>query len=154
MRSGFTLVEVLIVVIILGVLAAIVIPQFAEASHDARECLLKNDLRTVRSQLDLYKVQHMDKYPGAGEGADGDTVVTQMTTRTTETGAADGTFGPYLIKFPSNPFVDADVANAVQLATDLETPPSFDGKTGWYFNTVSGEFFANDNYNKGSHNGW
>ena len=62
-KSGFTLVEILIVVIILGILAAIVIPQFTNASQDARESALLSQLQTLRSQIELYKLQHMDKLP-------------------------------------------------------------------------------------------
>src|SRR5712671_3629272 len=62
-KSGFTLVEILIVVIILGILAAIVIPQFTNASQDARESSLLSQLQTLRSQIELYKLQHKDKLP-------------------------------------------------------------------------------------------
>ena len=50
-KSAFTLVEILIVVIILGILAAIVIPQFTQASNDARTNSMRSDLQTVRSQI-------------------------------------------------------------------------------------------------------
>src|SRR5438045_2522947 len=59
-KSGFTLVEILIVVIILGILAAIVIPQFTNASQDARKNSLTSQLQTVRSQLELEKLQNRD----------------------------------------------------------------------------------------------
>jgi prepilin-type N-terminal cleavage/methylation domain-containing protein len=49
-RKGFTLVEILIVVIILGILAAIVIPQFTNASEDARKSNMRSQLQTLRSQ--------------------------------------------------------------------------------------------------------
>src|SRR5881392_1027324 len=62
-KGGFTLVEILIVVIILGILAAIVIPQFTSASQDARKNSLTSQLQTLRSQLELYKLQHLDQLP-------------------------------------------------------------------------------------------
>src|SRR5688500_19799867 len=62
-KGGFTLVEILIVVIILGILAAIVIPQFTSASQDARRNSLTSQLQTLRSQLELYKLQHLDQMP-------------------------------------------------------------------------------------------
>ena len=58
-NRGFTLVEILIVVVILGILAAIVIPQFSNASEEAAYSRIKTDLQTVRSQIQLYRVQHL-----------------------------------------------------------------------------------------------
>jgi len=69
-KRGFTLVEILIVVIILGILAAIVIPQFTEASSEARVSNLMTNLQTIRSQLLLYKTQHKEAYPAADTGPD------------------------------------------------------------------------------------
>ena len=63
-KSGFTLVEILIVVVILGILAAIVIPQFTSASTEAKESSLVSNLQTIRSQIELYKIQHNDILPG------------------------------------------------------------------------------------------
>jgi general secretion pathway protein G len=63
-KSGFTLVEILIVVVILGILAAIVIPQFTEASTEAKTSRLCTDLQSVRSQIQLYKIEHNDNFPG------------------------------------------------------------------------------------------
>ena len=62
-RAGFTLVEVLIVVVILGILAATVLPQFTSSNDDARESVLVQDLQTLRSQIQLYKFQHDGKFP-------------------------------------------------------------------------------------------
>ena len=60
---GFTLVEILIVVVILGILAAIVIPQFTNASESAKSSSLSSQLQTIRSQLELFQVQHNGNYP-------------------------------------------------------------------------------------------
>jgi prepilin-type N-terminal cleavage/methylation domain-containing protein len=57
---AFTLIEILIVVVILGILAAIVIPQFTDASEDAMNSSVRSQLQTVRSQIELYNVQHPD----------------------------------------------------------------------------------------------
>jgi general secretion pathway protein G len=103
--KGFTLVEILIVVIILGILAAIVIPQFTNASTDARRNSLTSQLQTLRSQLELYKLQHNDQLPPCiTTGTDPDSEWVQMTQKTDVTGNTTGTdFGPYLQQNPSNP---------------------------------------------------
>src|SRR6185312_718042 len=62
-RRGFTMVEILIVVVILGILAAIAVPKLSNASQVARESSLKESLRLKRTQLGVYKAQH-DVYPG------------------------------------------------------------------------------------------
>lgn len=124
-RSGFTLVEILIVVIILGILAAIVIPQFTEASNDARVSSLTSDLQTVRSQLELYRVQHLDSYP-----AD-DAFATAMTGTTDINGGEGADFGPYLHRVPTNPFTNTNTVGAGDY-----------GSSAWYYS--GGVFRAND----------
>ncbi len=57
-RQAFTLIEILIVVVILGILAAIVIPQFTDASQEAMESSLLTQLQTIRSQVELHNVQN------------------------------------------------------------------------------------------------
>ena len=141
-NAGFTLVEILIVVIILGILAAIVIPQFTEASTDARTNALKSDLQTMRGQIELYHIQHLDTYPTSA-------IVNQLTNRTNSSGTT-GTdpnsypFGPYLQKFPSNPFVSGTTTN--QPETGVGTPGS--GNYGWYYNTGSGAIYPDDDDHK------
>ncbi len=139
-NKAFTLVEILIVVIILGILAAIVIPQFTEASSDARESALSSDLQTVRSQLELYKVQHLDKYPDDG-GADGATFVNRLTSKTKQDGTVDagGSYGPYLQTFPTNPF--NDLATVEIEAGDGNLGG---GSHGWHFNSTTGRFAPDD----------
>ena len=149
-RKGFTLVEILIVVIILGILAAVVIPQFTEASNDARQSALASDLQTVRSQLELYKVQHLEKYPDVDKDGIADTAnfIARLTGRTDAdtTLNAAGAFGPYLQKFPSNPWVSG--AASADVSFGANSCPG-DGTTGWYFETDAGKFSANDAAHKG-----
>ena len=143
-NKGFTLVEILIVVIILGILAAIVIPQFTEASNDARESALASDLQTIRSQVELYKIQHLDRLPG-DDNADGVIVeaefVTDLTGQTAQSGGAGTDFGPYLQSFPTNPFVSG--AAASQITGAAGACPA-DNATGWYLNETTGKVSPGD----------
>lgn len=94
---GFTLVEILIVVVILGILAAIVIPQFTNASQEASASSLKSQLQTVRSQIELMRVKHNGFVPD---------FVTEQWLPLTDPDAYDPgwTEGPYLQSDPINPF--------------------------------------------------
>lgn len=117
-KHGFTLVEILIVVVILGILAAIVIPQFSNASQEASVNRIRADLQTMRSQIELYKIQHLGNPPAEG------TFLAQMTAQTDVSGAAGTDFGPYLQSIPVNAFTNsADIANA---------DPA-DGSIGWVY---------------------
>lgn len=62
-RKAFTLVEILIVVVILGILAAIVVPQFTNATQDAQAGNLSAQLDTLNNQLELYKARNQGTNP-------------------------------------------------------------------------------------------
>ena len=62
---GFTLIELIIVVVILGILAALAIPQFTTSTQDANESTLKADLAILRNSVNLYYHEHNQTWPGA-----------------------------------------------------------------------------------------
>jgi general secretion pathway protein G len=100
---GFTLIEILIVVIILGILAAIVIPQFASATTNTKTAGVQTTAQTLRGAVQLYYYQHNDKLPPA------DQFWTLMTTQTDAYGNAyqagtstSGPFGPYMQSIAPN----------------------------------------------------
>jgi general secretion pathway protein G len=134
-RGGFTLVEILIVVIILGILAAIVIPQFTNASTSARASSVTSQLQTLRSQIQLFKLQHNDTLPtllGTSPAC-----WSQLMSKTNISGTVDssaaGVYGPYLETAPKNPLNNnADVA-AIGAQTST---------TGWQFDTTNGNIYA------------
>ena len=143
-NKGFTLVEILIVVVILGILAAIVIPQFTDAATNAKESRLVSDLQSVRSQIELYKIQHNDVLPGTANSGDPNFAIA-MTSYTDVDGAlattqapGAGVYGPYVQKIPVNPWNDLG-----SITSGTSAAPG-DDSSGWYFNTTTGAFNAND----------
>ena len=101
-RNGFTLVEILIVVIILGILAAIVIPQFSNAAVTSRKNSMVEQLKTLRSQIQLFKIQHNDILPDLVTNQWGQFQSTTNLSGAVDTTAA-GKLGPYVNKSPQNP---------------------------------------------------
>jgi general secretion pathway protein G len=139
--SGFTLIEVLIVVVIMAVLAATVIPQFANSTSDAKVSSLKFNLHTLRAQIELYKVHHNGS-PPAIDGTTG--TLQQLLSSTNATGTvgtgANFPFGPYVLnEIPRNPFTNSNAMRAV-----TTWPPAASGSGGWVYNTTTGQIAPDD----------
>ncbi len=65
--NGFTLIEIMVVVVIIGVLAATIIPQFIGTTHDAKVSAAKAHVAELESALERFNI-HMDRYPTSEEG--------------------------------------------------------------------------------------
>jgi general secretion pathway protein G len=136
-KRGFTLVEILIVVVILGILAAIVIPQFTQASTEAKTNSLCSDLQTLRSQIELFKVQHNDTPPALATFANQMVYCTDIAGATADpvskVRAGVYQYGPYLERVPENPFNNSSTLAAA----------AADG-VGWAYTAATGEIRAGD----------
>jgi prepilin-type N-terminal cleavage/methylation domain-containing protein len=127
-KNGFTLAETLIVIMLLGLLSSIVVPQFTDANGDAKMANLKKNLQQVRAQLELYRLQHNNTYPTD--------IAAQLTSKTDDTGTIDpaGACGPYMMFFPDNSFIDDPVKSEAVTGADGE---------GWDYDSSTGVFLAN-----------
>lgn len=130
---GFTLVQILIVVLIVCILAMIVVPQITDASDEARESAVRTDLRAIRAQIELYRTEHRTAYPSE------ELFVEQMTSKTHLDGTFGGVLGPYLPEIPPNPYNNDTTVKCHDGDKGLG-----DGKSGWHYNAATGRFRAND----------
>ncbi len=159
-QSGFTLIEMIIVVIILGILALIIIPQISVSTSDAKLSTLQTNLSTVRSALELYYHQHNQTYPGGAvpttKPADivttADAFAGQLTRYTDISGNISNSFGtatpfgPYIKngKLPSNPINDKIDVIIDTTETDITVRDSTASDNAWKFYTKTGVFIAAD----------
>ena len=122
--AGFTLVELIIVVSVLGILAALVIPKFTSATETARVSSTKDQLRSLRSALERYKFDHSGNYPPIDNFWDSLTGATDID----GTSNPAGDFGPYLMQPAVNPFTNSSTV------VELDEGTSTDG---WEYDTSS-----------------
>ncbi|HOE97402.1 MAG TPA: prepilin-type N-terminal cleavage/methylation domain-containing protein [Candidatus Sumerlaeota bacterium] len=159
-RRGFTLVELIIVIVILGILGTIAIPQLISSTKDAEEATLAADLTMLRNSISLYYHQHNSVYPGvvtsdgAGTATDATNNVAAFISQLREYSDKSGRtsavldranfpFGPYLNNgLPENPI---NGLATVKMLTDSDAIASgeIDGTTGWLYNSTTGEIRSN-----------
>jgi len=152
-QRAFTLIEILIVVVILGILAALVMPQFSNASQLARENTLKDDLRYLRTQIGVYKAQHEDNAPGYPNGdttaaPEAEWFAKHLTGYSNRQGQYSSSanpaypFGPYLTRMPVNPL---NGKSGIWIHTGSMEMPAPDDTidAGWIYNPAAQQIIAN-----------
>ena len=131
--KAFTLIEILIVVVILGILAAIVVPQFTKASEDAQVGNVQTQLQTIRSQIELYRVKNNGIYPdfsALATGGWGDATPGALP-------AVAGLLGPdYMKTAPVNPRTNS---NVIVAGTDHTSGAA---NNGWVWNDTTKTLYA------------
>ncbi len=123
-RNAFTLVELVVVIMILGILAAVAAPKLLKTSRTATDNGLRQTLSIVRDAIELYTAENGGSLPPCADA----------------TTSLQNALKPYIRgTFPKNPVgtMDQDVTAAVA------DPLVADGLTGWMYNTNTGEFIVN-----------
>jgi len=95
---GFTLIEIMVVIVIMGILAALVVPKLMGRTDDARIIAARQDIATVMQALKLYKLDNQ-RYPTTEQG------LLALIAKPTSGPAANGwKTGGYLDKLPKDPW--------------------------------------------------
>jgi type II secretory pathway pseudopilin PulG len=150
-RRAFTVVEILIVVVAIGILGMVVIPQFTRASQQSKQNQLKDVIQYLRTQVAVFKAQHQDVPPGYPQGnpelsPSPDDFIGQMThssdVNCNYSGPGGQTFayGPYLAAMPVNP---VNGKSTVEVIGNNQGIPVADGSTGWIYKPQTQEVIAN-----------
>lgn len=142
-RTAFTLIEVLLVVVIIAVLAGTIISRFLETADDAKASSLSHNLHVVEAQLELYRAQHLNRYPTIQNNA-----LPQLTSASNAAGeiGASGPnhpFGPYVLEAPMNPFDGSKKVTPV--AVPGQKPTGVVGQLGgWQYDQNTGALWPNN----------
>ncbi len=158
-KRAFSLVELVIVIVILGIIAAVAIPRITSGSRNAGESALRANLASIRNAIDWYYGEHNNVFPGVNDAGGGfgganseDALKNQLVKYTKSDGTVSDSvdpafpYGPYLRgNFPALPVGSNAGNNAVKMVA--KAGPVVDGDTdataGWIFNSTTGEFKAN-----------
>ena len=155
-RRAFSLIELVIVVVILGIIAAIAIPRLSSGTRNAGDAALRANLQTLRNAIDWYYGEHNMTFPGKkaagglfGVAESEDAFKNQLMFYTNAAGAVsedkDALFpyGPYIRgNFPALSVGTAAGNDEVSMTTDVGAMTA-DDATGWMYSTVTGNIMAN-----------
>lgn len=97
MQRGFLLIEIMVVVVILGILAALVVPKIMHRPDEARRVKAKQDVMAIQSALDLYKLDN-GVYPSTEQG------LNALVTKPSTTPVPQNWGSPYLQSLPKDPW--------------------------------------------------
>ncbi|MDD0811491.1 type II secretion system major pseudopilin GspG [Curvibacter sp. RS43] len=96
LQAGFTLIELMVVLVIIGVLAALIVPNVLDRADDARSTAARTDVNNLMQALKLYRLDNQ-RYPSAEQG------LRALVARPTTTPVPPN-WKPYLEKLPNDPW--------------------------------------------------
>ena len=143
-HRAFSLIELVIVVVIIGIIAAIAIPRFGSAAQNSQTASIKGSLKILMSAADVYAAEHDGLSPASNPDGSLDANAVNMAARLTANSTAAGAtvgpslpFGPYIRAFPHNPANQRD-------SFRIDGAPAGANTDGWRYDSVLHVFQADD----------
>ena len=132
-RRAFSLVELVIVVVIMGIIAAIAVPRMSSSAENAAKNAVVGSQKALQTAIDLYTAEHEGQLPHVGAGT-----ALVFYKRLVSTSDLDGTvnestgiYGPYINGIPANPINGLNTIRQGGIAAGANTH-------GWRYDTASG----------------
>jgi general secretion pathway protein G len=133
---GFTLIEVLIVVVIMSILAGVVISHYLDSAEDAKKSVLLHNLSQFRLQVELYKIDHQGLPPQLINGSLPQMIATSNSSGVIGPAGDSYPYGPYMLAgLPENPLT----AKTTITAVSSFPPTSASGNGGWLYLQSTGQ---------------
>lgn len=133
MKKGFTLVELVIVIVILGILSAVAIPKFVDLTANAKTAATKGALGGLRSGISIWYASNV---------ATSSTTAWPAVTNLTATADADK---PVMAQgVPANPMVAASLSTVITTTGGDYSGSASSTAAAWIYNTASGKIWASN----------
>jgi type II secretory pathway pseudopilin PulG len=148
---AFSITEITIAVAVVGILVAVVVPQYTNTSQQTRENSLRGEMQYMRTQIVVFKAQHQDIPPGYPQGVAENsptetdllaqmTLHSDITCRVNQWPVGGYLYGPYLRKLPTNPI---NGLSTFRMIGNNQPFPIADGTTGWIYKPQTQELEPN-----------
>ena len=148
MKRGFSFIELIILIAVIGILTAIVTPLYHSYTQEAKEATARDHLRVLRTGIEFYAAQHAGVAPGYGDNdssneASSEIFIKQM--ESIEVSATNSEKPPRvgMQKFPKNPFNDKANVLIIQIGQTFPGEPVQTDDYGWVYQPSTKEVRIN-----------
>jgi len=147
-KKGFSLIELIIVIAVIGILAAIVLPFYRSYSQEAKAATARDHLRVLRTGIEFYAAQHGGVAPGYADNdssteASSEIFIKQMVSIDVSATNSENPPRVSMQKFPKNPFNDKDSVLIITIGQTFPSEPVQTDDYGWVYQPSTKEVRIN-----------